>query len=521
MNYTARESLHIRMSFTYLISLAMGLMVAITFQIIGKVSMAELLPIIASTLLCITIAFIIYRNKKNRKESDVLIWIISFITLAIPFLAKISYARKFGWTMAMESYNSSVVVVFMIFISSLYLKSRLFKIISITGIAAWSLFVYIALNSGAEYSYNVISDGKIFHGVIPTREYFFIISMAIISYVLYRWIKIINDFVDTTEIQNREIHKRVSQMEDINSEIKEKMTSLLSEVESQNDLVVKFNDKMQNQAATFEEISATLEELRGSSENIHNTTLEQIDGNVRMDEIIEDFKNIKAETKTNLNATYTGIKNVADKTSLANEKLIDVESTMNTIAEQSGKISDTVSIIIDIADKINLLSLNASIEAARAGEHGKGFAVVADEIGKLAFLTTESIKEIEKVLAFNNSITGKGVNVIKDSSHVIKEMINEMSGSTDNIRVLQDSLMVEEKYINSIIRQMEQNIIMAKSIGNGTDEQKNAIENTSNAVEDLNQIVSEMVTEINELAVSSGNIFRNAGELMKKAEATI
>jgi hypothetical protein len=172
MNYTARESLHIRMSFTYLISLAMGLMVAITFQIIGKVSMAELLPIIASTLLCITIAFIIYRNKKNRKESDVLIWIISFITLAIPFLAKISYARKFGWTMAMESYNSSVVVVFMIFISSLYLKSRLFKIISITGIAAWSLFVYIALNSGAEYSYNVISDGKIFSWCNPHKGIF-------------------------------------------------------------------------------------------------------------------------------------------------------------------------------------------------------------------------------------------------------------------------------------------------------------------------------------------------------------
>jgi methyl-accepting chemotaxis protein len=107
-------------------------------------------------------------------------------------------------------------------------------------------------------------------------------------------------------------------MEDINSEIKEKMTSLLSEVESQNDLVVKFNDKMQNQAATFEEISATLEELRGSSENIHNTTLEQIDGS-KDDEIIEDFK-IASRDKTNLNATYTGIKNVADKP-LANEKI--------------------------------------------------------------------------------------------------------------------------------------------------------------------------------------------------------
>jgi methyl-accepting chemotaxis protein len=504
-----------------MISLTMGLLTAITFQVIAKVSAAEILPIVFITVICITLSFMIYHNKKKHKDSGILIWILSFITLSIPFIAKMGYVRKFGWTLALESYNSSIVIVFMIFISSLFLKNRLFQVISVTGITIWSVFVYIALKSGAEFSYNVVNNGIIFHGVIPTREFFFIITTAIISYVLNRWIRLINDFMDTTEIQNEEIHKRVHQMEDINSEIKEKMTSLLTEVESQNELVVKFNDKMQNQAATFEEISATLEELRGSSENIHNTTLEQIDGNVRMDEIIADFKNIKTETKANLNATYNGIKNVSDKTTFANEKLIDVESTMNTIAEQSGKISDTVSIIIDIADKINLLSLNASIEAARAGDHGKGFAVVADEIGKLAFLTTESIKEIEKVLALNNSVTGKGVTVIKDSSHVIKEMINEMSGSTDNIKVLQDSLMVEEKYINSIIRQMEENITLAKSIGNGTDEQKNAIENTSNAVEDLNQIVSEMVSEINELAVSSGNIFKNAGELMKRAEETV
>ncbi|HQO40336.1 MAG TPA: hypothetical protein PK986_07700, partial [Spirochaetota bacterium] len=146
--------------------------------------------------------------------------------------------------------------------------------------------------------------------------------------------------------------------------------------------------------------------------------------------------------------------------------------------------------------------------------------VVADEIGKLAFMTTESIKEIEKVLSLNDSVTKKGVEVIKVSSETIKEMIDSISGSNQNIQVLQDSLMVEEKYINSIIKQMEENIRLARAIGTGTDEQKNALENTSNAIEDLNAIVTEMVKEIQELAGSSNVVLESARHLLNKADET-
>ncbi len=520
-NYTARESLVIITSFTYMISLFGTCAIAVLFLFISKVSFAEIIPPTLMIAIICFLSFIIFKKHKSKKDATLLIWIVSIMSIAMPLVAKFKYAESFGWTFALSSYNSSALLLIMLFLCSLFLREKLLLVMTILSISIWSLFVYLAITNGAEYSFNAFINGKIYHGIVLTRELFLILTATLIASIAYRWVMIINQFVDRTMAQHDEISKRVVQMEDINSEIKDKMAYLFTEVESQNNLVVKFNDKMQSQAATFEEISATLEELRGSSENIHNTTIEQIDGNMKMDEIIADFKNIKTETKTNLNATYTGIQHVSDSTSLANEKLIDVESTMSTIAAQSGKISDTVSIIIDIADKINLLSLNASIEAARAGEHGKGFAVVADEIGKLAFLTTESIKEIEKVLSLNNTVTGKGVDVIKDSSHVIKEMINEMSGSTDNIKVLQDSLMVEEKYINSIIRQMEENIALARSIGTGTDEQKNAIESTSNAVEDLNQIVSEMVSEINEMAISSKNIFTSAKELIQKAEQNI
>ncbi len=520
-HYTAKEALHIKTAFAYFTALSLTLFVGISFLIYSKVPAAEVIPVVVMSAFCISLAFIYFRLKKNKKDSKSIPWILAIITSLMPFITKLKYAVSFGWTFTLMSYNSSMLLLMLVFFTCLFLREKLFIFITTFVIIIWSLILYIALEEGAEYSWDAVVNGEIYLGVVPTREVFMIIAMFIIAFVAFRWIRIVNTFEQRTTEQTAEIEKRIEQMREMNVETKESVATLLNEVDSQNALVVRFNDRMQSQAATFEEISATLEELRGSSESIHNTTLDQIEGNVRMDDIVGDFKTIKNETKENLNSTYAGLHGISDRTNEANTKLQEVETTMNTIASQSGKIAETISIIVDIADKINLLSLNASIEAARAGDHGKGFAVVADEIGKLAFLTTESIKEIEKVLSLNNTVTKKGVDVIKDSSSMIKEMINAMSGSTDNIKILQDSLMVEEKYINSIIKQMETNIELARSIGEGTNEQKNAIENTGNAIEDLNEIVSEMVSEIAELAKSSNNILDSAKELLKKAEETV
>jgi len=87
-----------------------------------------------------------------------------------------------------------------------------------------------------------------------------------------------------------------------------------------------------------------------------------------------------------------------------------------TTQEASRAAAETNSIlkfIRDIADKTNIIGLNAAIEAARVGEAGRGFAVVADEIRKLADNSSSSVEKI-------SAITGNIVKFMQELGEGIK-----------------------------------------------------------------------------------------------------
>ena len=89
-----------------------------------------------------------------------------------------------------------------------------------------------------------------------------------------------------------------------------------------------------------------------------------------------------------------------------------------TVMREMGKRASEISSIVDtinlIAERTNLLSLNASIEAARAGDAGRGFAVVAEEIRNLADRSAKATADIAAIIKALQEVAQEAVAASND-----------------------------------------------------------------------------------------------------------
>jgi methyl-accepting chemotaxis protein len=159
-------------------------------------------------------------------------------------------------------------------------------------------------------------------------------------------------------------------------------------------------------------------------------------------------------------------------------KMDTMIEVVHNIAANSEKINKITEVIEGIANKTNLLSLNAAIEAARAGEHGKGFSVVAEEVGKLAASSAESTQEISQLVQQAVSEALRAVNTVKE---VAEDMRRIESSANDTDGMLQRISAAMEQQ-NAAVEEINANIGSLDQIA----------ENNSAATEEITATVIEL-----------------------------
>ena len=208
-------------------------------------------------------------------------------------------------------------------------------------------------------------------------------------------------------------------------------------------------------------IKLLAEQEKEEIEAIHvNNVKEQEERNAKIHRITEEFDQLNEGiielSKVN-DVTADDAGSVAQVVSEVMKQCETISKSLELFVNFSDLYVESNQNIAGIANKTNLLSLNASIEAARAGEMGRGFAVVAGEIRTLASSTKDLIEVNDKQAADTLPKIKESIALIKnllDSISVLNERVINIAASTQEISAQSDTIRnmsnLMQEQVNSI-----------------------------------------------------------------------
>ena len=236
----------------------------------------------------------------------------------------------------------------------------------------------------------------------------------------------------------------------------------------------------ENIRESIREIQMGAEILGQSSQSINNSAREIADGANHQASSAEE---VSASMEEMASSITQNLENAREAEKIANVVASDVQNINKAVsdtAEAMKNIAEKITVINDIAERIDLLAINAAIEAARAGEQGKGFAVVASEVRNLAESSQNAANEIDEV-------SKASVDTAENSN----------------------------KLLEGIIPHINQTLTRVQEISSSSDEQQSGINQVNRAIQELGDIIQQNTAAAEELSSSSDELLHQSQNQIK------
>jgi PAS domain S-box-containing protein len=258
---------------------------------------------------------------------------------------------------------------------------------------------------------------------------------------------------------------------------------------SDNDELMEALDTMvQSNSKMIDEFKAAIENIVTASQQLQSVAVMISEGSSEQASSTEEVSSSMEQMVSNINQNADNAKQT-ERIAIQSSKDISEGSTaVITTVEAMKKIADKISVIGEIAEKTDLLAINAAIEAARAGEQGKGFAVVAAEVRKLAENSQVAAKEIDE-------LSKSSVRIADESGVLLQKIVPDIQKTAVLVQEIAAASMEQNSGANQVNNAVMQLNVVTQKNAAASEEMSSSAEELSTQAEQLQDTIAFFKTE--------------------------
>ncbi|MBI9063731.1 MAG: CZB domain-containing protein [Marinilabiliaceae bacterium] len=241
-------------------------------------------------------------------------------------------------------------------------------------------------------------------------------------------------------------------------------------------MVVRLKDIVTSIKTGADNISSASQQLSSGAQGISSGVNEQAAAAEEVSSSMEEMAaNIQQNTE---NALKT--QDISTKTSTS---VGQVASASEDSKKAVHDIFTKINVVVEIAEKTDLLAINAAVEAARAGDQGRGFAVVAAEVRKLAERSQLAASEIV-------SLAEKGMKLTEESNQMLTSIVPDIQETSRLVDEITSSSREQETGVNQVNSALQQLSMVTQQNASSSEEMASGSEELASQATELEDITT-------------------------------